>query len=416
MMLDPRFRWTQRLLLVQAALGLVLAACTTTRIVTPRELARLDGYDATQAGEGGRELETVEGDKVRFQRDSRLYLSLPGASPGGSFESIRIREGVFEGQTEDKRQIRAPMADIKVAKVEQQNHGGSALLVAALAAAIFAAIALTAPGSVSGQQPVSGRALRVAGRIVAAPLVPAAAVAAGWGRAQAIDTASLSPGARAALATGWTACARGEHASVPAFSRLSLTLMAMGAPADLVEAAHRAAIDEIAHARLSFALAGAYAGVSVAPGPLAELDSAPAVTARSLPELAEESLIDGCLLEGVAAAAAAAAGARAVDPAVRDALGTIARDERSHAELAWAVVAWCCAEGGPELPRRLRRAMQQARTAPPPLVVPPELEAEVTTQGFLAAAEWRDLFQRTRADVASRLAVVAKLGPTAAAS
>ena len=59
------------------------------------------------------------------------------------------------------------------------------------------------------------------------------------------------------LAEEWIENARSEHASVPAFSRLSLTLMSLGAPARLVEGAHRAALEEIEHARLAFALAGA---------------------------------------------------------------------------------------------------------------------------------------------------------------
>ena len=109
--------------------------------------------------------------------------------------------------------------------------------------------------------------MRIRRRIVRAPLARADTWR-GAARPTFPNVASLSADARAAIAAGWTDAARGEHASVPAFSRLSLTLMAMGAPSDLVEAAHRAALDEIEHARMAFGLAAIYAGAEVAPGAL----------------------------------------------------------------------------------------------------------------------------------------------------
>jgi hypothetical protein len=47
-----------------------------------------------------------------------------------------------------------------------------------------------------------------------------------------------------------------------------LELLALGAPAELVEKAHVAALDEIEHARICFALASAYGGERYGPGPL----------------------------------------------------------------------------------------------------------------------------------------------------
>jgi hypothetical protein len=75
-----------------------------------------------------------------------------------------------------------------------------------------------------------------------------------------------------------------EHASVASFARFSLQLMAAGAPASLVEAAHRAALDEIEHARLTFRLASRYEGRALGPGPL-PVDGSVAVDA-SLASLA----------------------------------------------------------------------------------------------------------------------------------
>ena len=215
---------------------------------------------------------------------------------------------------------------------------------------------------------------------------------------------ALSREGRRALAVAWTETARAEHASVPAFSRLSLTLVALGAPARLVERAHVAALEEIEHARLSFALAAAYAGEQVAPGPLAELHGAPAVTARSLAELAEESLIDGCLIEGVAAAAAAASLAGARDPAVRAALTIIARDEASHVALAWEIVGWCWRQGGADLRRRLLKLAHRMPSVGPSPEQPARLTGELAAHGCLEPAAWRGLLEQTRTEVASRVA------------
>lgn len=69
-----------------------------------------------------------------------------------------------------------------------------------------------------------------------------------------------------AAADFWTRVGLMEHASVAAFSRFSLQLMALGAPSDLLQKSHEAAADEIRHARDAFALAGHYAGRPVGPG------------------------------------------------------------------------------------------------------------------------------------------------------
>jgi hypothetical protein len=397
------------------AVSLATAGCMTTTKIRPWALDRLDGYQASTAPQAGRELETLDGDMVKVRQQTRLYLRLEDGVYGGRFDSIRVRHGVFDGLTVERQQIRVPMAEIKAARLQELNTAKTGLVFFGVVVVAVLGLAWFANLTDSGTH---GRALRVGGRVVTARLAPAAA-ATGWGCSASapmtVDTSSLSAAARAALADAWTERARSEHASVPAFSRLSLTLMAMGAPAQLVEAAHRAAIEEIGHARLVFGMAEAYLGAPVAPGPLAELRAAPAVTALSLAELAAESLIDGCLMEGVAAATAEAESACALDPVLRDALATIAREERSHAELGWAIVSWSCQQGASdEVARRLLRAIGQVPPVRPPLEVPPVLEPEVTAHGFLAAAAWRDLFQRERTAVASRLAIVARLGVTAA--
>src|SRR5690349_3292760 len=81
--------------------------------------------------------------------------------------------------------------------------------------------------------------------------------------------AAHDPATRAdARRAGIEAAAR-EHAAVATFARLSLELLALGAPSDLVVAAHDAALDEVRHARQSYAIASALGETVVGPDALA---------------------------------------------------------------------------------------------------------------------------------------------------
>ncbi|WP_096331788.1 ferritin-like domain-containing protein [Nannocystis exedens] len=168
-----------------------------------------------------------------------------------------------------------------------------------------------------------------------------------WSSPAAPALAGLSARERAALAAEWVEDGLAEHASVAAFARFALQLLALGAPAALVEAAQQAMADEIAHARLCFGLAAAYGGEPRGPSPLpltgalAGADDLVAVTVATLRE--------GCIGETIAALQAEAALGRAKDPAVRAALAQIAADELRHAELAWRFVAWALERGGAEV-------------------------------------------------------------------
>jgi hypothetical protein len=391
---------------VLCALALVAVVdCTKTANVRPSELARLDGYDVQRASNVEPVLETVEGGHVTMSEESKLILDLPSQRVGGRFTTIEVQDGLFAGRTDDGRQISAPVDQVRGVALGQTDVPLTAVVVGGvlvvLAGAVFIWLKM-----MDTAQPVAGRPLRIGGEVVTAPL----AESEGWGGGGGPrpEVSSLSSQARGALAIFWTENARAEHASVPAFSRLSLTLMSVGAPARLLEAAHRAALEEIEHARIAFALATAYAGTAVAPGALPELRHAPAASARSVPELARESLIDGCLNEGVSAAAAMASSERARDPALRDAWATLARDESAHAALAWDIVAWCLKQGDADLGRQLRKAIH---TAPAPTLgrtAGSDLHRELESHGWLPPAVTQDLFQETRLAVASRLATLTR--------
>jgi hypothetical protein len=151
------------------------------------------------------------------------------------------------------------------------------------------------------------------------------------------DPSGLTPVQRAQLAAHWARLGQMEHASIAAFARFQLQLLSLGAPSDLVEACNRALADETAHTRTCFALASAYGGTALGP---ARLDIAHCFEDTSLIAIAKLVLREGCLGETVASLEALAAAEVATDRAVSQALTRIAKDELSHAELAFKFLRW----------------------------------------------------------------------------
>ncbi|HRH00730.1 MAG TPA: hypothetical protein PLR99_31020, partial [Polyangiaceae bacterium] len=147
-----------------------------------------------------------------------------------------------------------------------------------------------------------------------------------------------------ALAERFLVDAAFEHASIAAFARASLQLVALGAPADLVRDTHAAAIDEVHHARTCLALAQRRGAPEVGPGPL-PLDGAP--IAWSVTALVTEAFHGGCVGETRAALELRARAERG-DDVEREALLRMADDEERHAELAFRTVAWALDALGPE--------------------------------------------------------------------
>jgi hypothetical protein len=150
-----------------------------------------------------------------------------------------------------------------------------------------------------------------------------------------------------------------EHASIAAFARFVLQLLALGAPPDLVADAQRAMEDETRHARLAFGVASAYAGADIGPGPLAVHGSLEPMDLRSI---LTTTFLEGCVGETVAALEATEAleHLRDRDPAVAAVLATIAADEARHAALAWRSVAWMVSAFGQAARDALEDALRGA--------------------------------------------------------
>lgn len=199
-----------------------------------------------------------------------------------------------------------------------------------------------------------GRQVRRLGRPVLPPVGPGDA----W--ASRIVELAVDPVVRDGLAARWRENGRTEHASVASFARLTLDLLALGAPPSLVAAAQRDALDEVRHAEACFAIARAVDGRACSPGAFPEA-AAPAAPSRSravaLATLAVDSLIDGAVNEGVSARIAVELARRCDEGPVRAAVRGIAADEGRHAAHGWDVVEWCVAEGGAPVARALLGAI-----------------------------------------------------------
>jgi hypothetical protein len=139
--------------------------------------------------------------------------------------------------------------------------------------------------------------------------------------------------APAHLAERFVEIARIEHSSVASFADLSLSLLAHGAPIELVEGAHRAAIDEIAHATAALEIASSIDGVARTAGPMPIPPGD-----RSFHALVRSTVIDGCFGEVIGALEAGAEVSE--DEAISSFFRMVAEEEARHAVLAFQIVRW----------------------------------------------------------------------------
>ncbi len=221
----------------------------------------------------------------------------------------------------------------------------------------------------------------------------------GWIEDEAGQTApKVSAALGARIASAWLDDARAEHASVAAFARATLELMALGAPPDLLTRAQRAGLDEIDHTQRCLRQARRYGAPTLEPGPL--LAVAPRTT--SLAQLAADTLAEGCVGETIAALVAQRSARHCTDPNVRADLRRIADDEAEHAALAWATVTWALRAGGAAVVQRLAEvAAQLERDHSTPLPPADPSAAQLRAHGRLderahaiaARDAWQEMIQ-----------------------
>jgi hypothetical protein len=214
---------------------------------------------------------------------------------------------------------------------------------------------------------------------------------------------------RRALAEYFARAGLMEHASVAAFARFSLQLLALGAPPELVAAATRAMADETRHAQHCFELASRYAGTDLGPG---ALDVDGALGAVELLEVVDMVVAEGCIGETAAALEARWAAESATEPEVRAVLLGIADDESRHAALAWEFVAWA-AQRDAQVPARVRAAIDAARREQA-LSAPDARGARADASHSKALAAHGVLSESARSD--ARAVVLREILPELAAS
>ncbi|HEY4118064.1 MAG TPA: hypothetical protein VGM56_09420 [Byssovorax sp.] len=238
--------------------------------------------------------------------------------------------------------------------------------------------------------PTTGRLLRDAGRVVWTGYVDRADWAAGSARPR--DAASPELGR--ALAEHWAAVAGTEHASVASFAQFSLQLLALGAPPELLVATQRAALDEIGHARAAYAIASAFAGRDLGPGPV---DACGTALSGSRAALIEMLIADACVSELVSVTEMLFVAAAATDAAIVAFAVRAAREEEAHAALAWRALRWAL-EGASGDERRCARGLLEGRIES--LAHPPAPAFEAPEHGVLTWADLRESRRQALRDVA----------------
>jgi hypothetical protein len=284
--------------------------------------------------------------------------ALPGATPPGLHDVETLWIGATGTQCVHVRDTLGgvgttcgSMPEGRVWTAAQPHPGGRLMLDGMATGAERGSTADACCYRVGGPYLRRGRPLVVDG----AAHVAGARACADWAEIPFDASANVGPELRLRLGAAWRADAAEEHASVAAFARLSLELLALGAPPELLVATTRAALDEVEHARVAYGLACAYDGEPSGPAPLAEA-MAP-LRAPTLATVAVDALLGGCVGEGTAALVARAGSDRARDPRVAAVLARVAEDETRHAELAWRILGWALAEGGDEVRAAVRSAL-----------------------------------------------------------
>jgi hypothetical protein len=232
----------------------------------------------------------------------------------------------------------------------------------------------------------------------------AAAVArSDWAQAMSVDLAGLDAGTRSTLAEHYTRAGLMEHASIAAFARFVMDLLALGAPPELVTDANGALADELAHARICFGLASTYAGASRGPG---RIDVGGALQGGSSSEILDTTFREMCIGETCAAMEVAESALHATEPTVRAALAQIADDETRHATLGWKFVKWLLdAQSADERERSLNRLRalvaaeaRRARSSDARTPSTPERDA-LAAHGYLPDAVRAAVYQAAIDDV-----------------
>jgi hypothetical protein len=214
-----------------------------------------------------------------------------------------------------------------------------------------------------------------------------------WQKKLAFDPSNLDAHDRSIAANHYAAIAAMEHASVASFARFSLQLMALGAPADLLRDAHQAALDEIEHARITYALVNLFARTNVGPD---KLPIAIASIDADIETFVKALVFEGCVGETLGAAEGQEAARIAAWPEISEPLAKIARDEEKHATLAWRTLQWALTTFGAQAKEAATKAFAEAMIL---YSAAPKASESVESMGVLSGKTLGTLRRNVLADV-----------------
>lgn len=163
------------------------------------------------------------------------------------------------------------------------------------------------------------------------------------------DVESLNGPQRTTAAARWAALGIDTHLGTANASRFALSLLAIAAPARLVESALEVARERVQHARIGFGLASAYADRPIGPRATAVLPPLPDHNA-----VFEEAIAVYCIGSTISAICWSEAHSQSEDPAVWEALGTLKDGAWKHTRMGWDIIAWGIHAGPPEMEQHLR--------------------------------------------------------------
>ena len=218
------------------------------------------------------------------------------------------------------------------------------------------------------------------------------------------------PRIAAPVTAEWGRRTQAEYISAAIAQQVTLWLIQLGAPPDLIRDGLRVAEDEVSHSELSAAVARCAGGEVAAP----VLDP----TTLALPEADNrvDAVVDAilrffCVGETIAVPLFRMLRQNATAPSARQALDRVLRDETRHRQFGWDVLDWLLLAGGPVVRQRvtgrapgvidsvMRAYVLDAEALPPPL------EPELAAWGLASPAAYAATARAALAgDVRPRLA------------
>lgn len=156
---------------------------------------------------------------------------------------------------------------------------------------------------------------------------------------------TAAPDAAMAVVHEWQRRTQAEYTSAAIAHGVTLALIEVGAPPDLIRDGLRVTEDELTHSELSAAVVAAAADGS-APAPVSVGDLGGLRVAGSLPGLGRTIVRSFCIGETLAVPLFRMLRADCTVPVARRALDRVLRDEQAHRRFGWDVLDWLLVAGG----------------------------------------------------------------------